>query len=395
MKILALNYRDRKHPAAGGAEKHFHQIFSRLVSKGHQVVLLTTAFAQAPTREIVDGIEVVRVGGDLTFQWNVAKLLPKLDKEYNFDVIYEDLNKLPLFTPLLSKKPKLIQIHHLWGKSIFAEALFPIALAVWLFERFIPLFYKREKFVAVSPSTVSELKKLGIPVAQIALIYNGADKMEMPTHEVSESSYFVWLSRLHRYKGIFTALRAFQIFVKKHPNVRLKIAGSGPLLKKMPKILKKMKLESNVDVEGFVSSQRKAELFANALALLQTSEKEGWGLTVIEAGSLKTPTIASEAPGLCDSVLHRQTGFLFPKRDAQKLAEFMETLYENPEQRQRMGEAALAYAETFSWARAADETEFLLQELISKNATWNESEKSQEEILISEQQNHSRREKGK
>ena len=50
MKILVLNYRDRKHPAAGGAERHLHAIFSRLVQKGHQVVLLTTTFPGAPER---------------------------------------------------------------------------------------------------------------------------------------------------------------------------------------------------------------------------------------------------------------------------------------------------------------------------------------------------------
>ena len=45
MNILVVNYRDRMHPAAGGAEKHLHRIFSQIAEAGHKVVLLTTAFA--------------------------------------------------------------------------------------------------------------------------------------------------------------------------------------------------------------------------------------------------------------------------------------------------------------------------------------------------------------
>ena len=67
----------------------------------------------------VADIQVVRHGGDLLFQWTVIKEFKKLDKEFEFDVIFEDLNKLPLFTPHLTKKPHLIQMHHLWKKSIF------------------------------------------------------------------------------------------------------------------------------------------------------------------------------------------------------------------------------------------------------------------------------------
>lgn len=385
MKILALNYRDRLHPAAGGAERHLHQIFSRLVKRGHQVVLLTTSFAGAAEREVVDGILVVRHGGDLTFQLTVKKYLPKLDREFGFDIVYEDLNKLPLFTPYLTRKPHLVQIHHLWRSSIFAEASFPVAFGVWLFETLIPKFYRNSRFVAVSPSTCAELQKLGIASSRTALVYNGTNgvpagfvKPQKSTPQGSSvagninAPYFLWLSRVHKYKGVMTALRAFKIFADTHRNVRLKIAGDGPMLKEIPAILDsldksgKANLKSRVDLLGYVSKERKQDLMAGALALLQTSEKEGWGLTVIEAAELGTTTIASRVPGLVDSVRDGETGLLFKKRDARACANCMSRIAEIPELRCSLEQGAEAFAATFSWDRAADETEKLLERILQE-----------------------------
>ncbi|HPW94312.1 MAG TPA: glycosyltransferase family 4 protein [Fibrobacteraceae bacterium] len=362
MKILVVNYRDRKHPASGGAEKHLHCIFSRIVEKGHQVVLFSTSFPGAPSYEIVDGIEVIRSGSDLLFQLTYARAIKKLDRKYQFDVIYEDLNKLPLFTPQLSKKPHIIQIHHLWKRSIFSEAFFPVALGVWLFEKMIPLFYKKSHFIVVSPSTEKELEELGIASSQIQLVYNGADGLPPNvTLPLKKSDYFLWLSRLHRYKGIYTALEAFRIFSKKYPDVKLRIAGGGPLLKKMPKIIERYGLTGKVILEGYVSGEKKRTLLAEAIGLLQTSYKEGWGLTVIEAAECKTATIASAVPGLVDSVIDQKTGILFPMKDASSCAQAMELFYLNSERRELFELEAQMHAAEFTWDKAALETLKILE----------------------------------
>ena len=103
----------------------------------------------------------------------------------------------------------------------------------------------------VSPSTEKELEELGIASSQIQLVYNGADGLPPNvTLPLKKSDYFLWLSRLHRYKGIYTALEAFRIFSKKYPDVKLRIAGGGPLLKKMPKIIERYGLTGKVILEG-------------------------------------------------------------------------------------------------------------------------------------------------
>lgn len=368
MNILVVNYRDRMHPAAGGAEKHLHRIFSQIVEAGHKVVLLTTAFAGCKPRETVDGIEVVRKGGDLLFQLTAAMNVRKLDREFNFDVVVEDLNKLPLFTPFLAKKPVVVQMHHLWRGSIFHEAAFPIAFMVWAFERVIPWFYRKQPFVVVSPSTKYELEEIGIAEDRISVIYNGSDDVDpsqvVTTEEVPSTPYFLWLSRVHRYKGIWTALEAFEEFAENHPDVKLMVAGDGPLLKKIPAWLKERGLTDRVELLGFVSPSKKRALLRNAVALLQTSYKEGWGLTVVEAARLGTTTIASDVPGLRDSVRNGETGLLFPVGDFHTCASEMDRLYSDDDLRTRLSAAAKSYAGEFRWDIAAEKTLDLLQDAV-------------------------------
>ena len=366
------------HPAAGGAEKHLHRIFSKIVEMGHEVVLFTTSFPGAKECEVVDGIQVVRKGGDLMFQLTVAMNLKKLDREFNFDVVVEDLNKLPVFAHWFVRKPLLVQMHHLWRKSIFAEAFFPVAFGVWFFERIIPFFYRTQPFVVVSPSTKKELAEIGVDESRISVIYNGS---EMPpvaalydkcadsreSNENAQMPYFIWLSRVHRYKGIWTALEAFEIFSKNHPEVQLKIVGDGPLLKRLPSWINANGLDGKVVLTGFVPAACKYELLSSSLALLQTSYKEGWGLTVMEAAQLCKTTIASDVPGLRDSVRDGETGILFPSGDAAACALAMEKIYNDVSLRATLGKAAKRYAESFSWEKSARETLELLERTVEES----------------------------
>ncbi len=379
------------HPAAGGAEKHLHRIFSKIVEMGHEVVLFTTSFPGAKEREVVDGIQVIRKGGDLLFQFTVALNLKKLDREFNFDVVVEDLNKLPVFAHWFVRKPLLVQMHHLWRGSIFSEAFFPIAFMVWFFERIVPFFYRTQPFVVVSPSTQKELAEIGVDESRISVIYNGSEmppiaapqecgdfretsaNAEVRANAALENAdagknarapYFIWLSRVHRYKGIWTALDAFEIFSKSHPEVKLYVVGGGPLLKKLPAWIKAHGLDGKVELTGFVPAARKYELLSSSLALLQTSYKEGWGLTVMEAAQLCKTTIASDVPGLRDSVRDGETGILFPSGDAAACASAMEKIYDDAEWRANLGRNAKRYALTFSWEKSARETLELLERTV-------------------------------
>ena len=99
MRILVVNWLDRENPLAGGAEIHLHETFSRMVQLGHEVTLLTSGWSGCDTRVDLDGIAVHRTGTRYTFSLAaITYYLSHLSNE-SFDVVVEDLNKVPLFTP--------------------------------------------------------------------------------------------------------------------------------------------------------------------------------------------------------------------------------------------------------------------------------------------------------
>ena len=73
MNILVVNWQDWKNPLAGGAEVYLYEIFSRLIKKGHNVILLVSR-AQGQSRyETIDGFKIYRMGKRPNFNFFVPK----------------------------------------------------------------------------------------------------------------------------------------------------------------------------------------------------------------------------------------------------------------------------------------------------------------------------------
>ena len=120
---------------------------------------------------------------------------------------------------------------------------------------------------------------------------------------------------------------------------------------------------------GFVSEAEKLDLLRSAWANVFPSPKEGWGITVVEAAACGTPSLASDSPGLRDSVRHGETGFLVPHGDVEVLATRMLELAGDPAAGGPARRAAPgAFAESLTWERAADETEAQLHDIIAGRA---------------------------
>jgi glycosyltransferase involved in cell wall biosynthesis len=117
-----------------------------------------------------------------------------------------------------------------------------------------------------------------------------------------------------------------------------------------------------------VTEEEKIRLLRSTWANVFPSPKEGWGITVVEAAACGTPSIASDSPGLRDSVRHGQSGFLVPHGDVAALAARMTELAGDPAQVARLGQAGRRFAEQLTWEAAATETEAHLTQIIDGSA---------------------------
>ena len=211
MRILVLNWQDSKNPQAGGAELHLQEIFSRIVARGHTVDLLCSSWLNAPQRTKLDGIDVHRIGTRHTYPFLARGYYNENLARNDYDVVIEDLNKVPLYTPLWGVRNLVALVHHLFGATVFREASAPLAVAVWLSERPLGMLYRGVPFEAVSRSTADDLVDRGIPRSSIRVIYNGVDSTRLTPNssERSEAPLFVYLGRLKKYKRVDLVIRAF------------------------------------------------------------------------------------------------------------------------------------------------------------------------------------------
>jgi glycosyltransferase involved in cell wall biosynthesis len=115
---------------------------------------------------------------------------------------------------------------------------------------------------------------------------------------------------------------------------------------------------------GRISEADKISLLRRAWATLFASPKEGWGITNLEAAACGTPVIASNSPGIRESVRHGETGFLTPHGDIAAMGASMRQLSGDRALVERLGLAARQFATGFTWTRAADETEAHLREVV-------------------------------
>lgn len=369
MRILVVNWQDRTNPQAGGAEVHLHQLFGRLAARGHEVTLLCSGYRGAAARERIDGIDVHRTAGRFTFAAAAWPYYRRHLAATPFDVIVEDLNKIPVWTPRWGRTPVVCLVHHLFGLTAYAEASWPVALLTNAAEQLVPRVYARVPFQSVSYSTRDDLVRRGVPAAHIDVIVQGIDAeyFTPAPAQRAPTPLLAYVGRLKRYKGVEYILRAFAALA--HPEARLEIAGSGDHRAELESLARSLALGDRVRFLGFISEEAKRELLRRAWAVALTSPKEGWGITNVEAAACGTPAVASNSPGLRESVLDGETGFLVPHGDVAALAGAFGRLLHDPALVTRLGERGRRFAETLTWDRAADHTMAHLERVVRRGGT--------------------------
>lgn len=368
MRLLLVNWRCPKNPLAGGAEVYLQEIFSRLVSRGHQVVLLSERFAGSQPEDVMEGIRIIRAGGKLTFNFTAGHLVGRLADGLNADVVIDDLNKIPFYSPWHTKRPVLAILMHLFRGSIFRETLPPMAAYVWMAETIIPLAYKRCRFAVLSESSKQDTMKVGIDPGRIAVIPPGTDFDRFsPDASVPREPLVLHVGRLKRYKATDHLLQATRLLKDRGVEFTTVIVGDGDDKPRLEALAAKLGLGEAVRFTGFVPEAEKVDWYRRAAALVENSVKEGWGLIVVEANACGTPVVVANSPGLRDSSKDGVNGLMYDYGDVPALAERLERLLSNAALRTRLGQQAIEWAKQWTWDGAADAMERTIEEAMNKD----------------------------
>ena len=367
MNILALNWNDLKNPYAGGAEVHLEELLRRLVAYGHRVTLFCSGYKGCREEEIIEGVRIIRRGNRYNFNLIAPFHLRKIVRQNDFDLLVEDINKIPFYTPLFLNLKTLVVIPHLFATTVFQEINFVLATYIYLAEKPLTRIYRGKRYNVISESTADDIAARGVPREDISVIHCGIDR-GLYSYDSSVKKYgkptVLYLGRIKKYKSIQHLIVAFGKVRETLPEARLMVVGSGDYLPQLKSLAKSLGLKEAVEFPGFVTTGNKVERMRRAHVSVLPSLKEGWGLTNIEANSVGTAVVAANVPGLRDSVRDGQTGYLYDYGDTDQLAEKLLLLLNDDETRTRIEKQARDWAETFNWDRAAKKFEKELFEVL-------------------------------
>ena len=355
-RILVLNWRDVRHPLAGGAELYMHEIASRWDTAGAQVTWLTAAVPGQPEYERLDGIHILRSGGTLSVYLRTA--LRTRRARGHFDAVVDCQNGTPFFSPLFAgrRMPVVQLVHHVHQDQFASHFPAPVAaLGRWLEGPAMRRVYRDRPISAVSPSTRHELRTQLRFRGPIFVVPNGTVDLPPARTERAAEPTIALVSRLVPHKRIDLLLGHLSTVAEAVPGLRVDIVGGGPDQARLKSLSDELGMQGTVTFHGRVSDEARDEVLSRAWLTTSTSQAEGWGCSVLEAAAWGVPCLALRVPGVRDSVLDGETGWLVdePGQLGAALIGALTSLAD-PVRADRISDACRAWASCFSWDRSAD-----------------------------------------
>ena len=356
LRILALNWRCLKHPQAGGSEINLFEQAKHWVAAGHEVMVVCARTGRAcaePEHELVHGILVRRMGGHFSIYPLVALFLLRYGRR--FDRVLDIANGIPFFSPLFTRTPSVLLVHHVHDRQWFAE--FPLPVAVigrYIERRVVPWLYRGLPTIAVSETTKEALERTGFLPSQIEIVYNGIEHPEVMPEVRPEPHRIAYVGRIKRYKRVDRLVHAVAALRSQFSDIHLDIAGDGDARSAVVELIERLRLQEHVTVHGFVDEETKSEILGRASIFATPSMHEGWGLSVIEANAHGCPAVAYDVPGLCVAIRDGETGLL--AGDDEGFRDALGLLLREDRMRRRMARNAQQWAARFDWGTSAQKT---------------------------------------
>lgn len=249
-------------------------------------------------------------------------------REFRPQLVHAHGVKAALLALLLpSRIPIVVTLHNIWHGGALTTLL----------RRLLP---KAAVTVCVSVAVRESFEQQGIRLANVTVIPNGVTVPRRPERRCGDQVRVAYVGRLTEEKGIDVLVEAWSRLIAAgragdKTRLHLVVAGDGPLRSSLAESLKL------IGEEDVLLGHREGvdDVYAGASMVVIPSRSEGQSLTALEGMSYGLPIIASEVGGLREVVVDGESGLLVPPDSAERLAEAILSLADDPERRMSMGEA--------------------------------------------------------
>jgi glycosyltransferase involved in cell wall biosynthesis len=346
MRFLMLNWRDPENPLSGGAERVTQGYLAALAGRGHEVFWFANDFPGAKPQTSIEGIQIIRGGG---IGSSVLAARKWFLTQPRFDLVMDQHHGIPWYAPWWCGTNCVAYIHEVLGPIWDAFYRWPKNVIGQTQERWTHWLYRNIPFWTACESTRDDLVRNG--VKKISILRYGVHTVALPAlspKSLEEPLRLIVVSRLAPNKRIAHAIETTRLLLSKYVRVTLTIVGTGEeeaMLKDQAASLP----GSVVQFTGPQSEAKKDALLREAHFLLHTSQREGWGLNVIEANAMGTPAAVYPVAGLRESTLDNRTGLVAKNETPEALSERLIECLKKPAQYQPLRTKAWQRAQRFHW----------------------------------------------
>lgn len=348
--VMAKGY----HPDEGGMQTYAEGVAEAYAASGAAVTVFTQTSA-GPRDFSGDGVRVVDIGPGGGAGVPV-RFLRAMRQELR-------VTGAPLFThgttwrtsvlPMVLRLPYVTTFH---GRE-FMYARGAMLTLMRLVAR------RARRCFAVSHYSADKLVGRLAPLATVPLVaWNGLSAWNRPARsprKENQMPLIASLCRLEPRKNIIACVRACATLRDKGHNFRYLIAGRGPDLEAIRALVKSCALEDSVEVAGFVSAERAAQLYADADIFLHPQvaaddgrDFEGFGIAIGDAMAAGAAVIVGEQGGAKELVVEGVSGLIVDGADTDAIVHALERLLADKQSSQKMGQAGQRRAhEYFTWKR--------------------------------------------
>jgi len=227
-RVAILAWRDIDDAEAGGSELHAHEVASRWADAGIEVVLRTSAVAGQAADVARAGYRVVRRSGRYAV-FAKAPLELASGRFGQFDGIVEIWNGMPFLSPVWSRVPTIVFLHHVHAEMWAMTLPSPLAEAGnFLESRLAPPLYRRARIVTLSESSRLEIVALpGVRPDRVSVVPPGVAPCYSPGGRRSDRPLVVAVGRLVPVKNL---VRLIEILARVHqriPHLEAVLVGEG------------------------------------------------------------------------------------------------------------------------------------------------------------------------
>jgi glycosyltransferase involved in cell wall biosynthesis len=353
--IHVVAWRDFDDAEAGGSELHAHRILSAWAKAGIKVVMTTSSVEGEPPVVTRDGYRVTRRLGRYAIfpRTMISGWLGHLGR---VDGMVEIWNGMPFLSPLWSRAPKVIFLHHVHAEMW--QMVLPRGMAETghFFEhRMAPQVYRRSRIITLSSSSKEEItESLGLPAANISVVPPGVEPHFTSGSVRSEVPLVVAVGRLVPVKRFHLLIEGLVRLKPRIPELQAVIAGEGYERPQLEALIRANRAEEWISLPGFVSQDELVDLYRRSWVVASSSLREGWGMTVTEAGACGTPAVVSRISGHQDAVADGESGILFD--DADGMVDALFGVLTDEVLRKRLSLGASDFATSLSWESTARQT---------------------------------------